>query len=79
MAEHDAPVRRPPRRHSEQRQRQDFVGVRFSSEEFSVLKLAEERTGKSRGALLREAFLSAERDAAASHHEVVQFIRETQP
>jgi hypothetical protein len=47
------------RRKSESRQRQNFVGVRFSRHEYGLLELAAAATGKPMARLLREAFLAS--------------------
>jgi hypothetical protein len=60
MTQRKPPELHHPRRGSEQRQRQHFVGVRFNRDEYSVLALAAGRTGKSMASLLREAFLRSE-------------------
>jgi hypothetical protein len=58
------------RRKSENRQRQNFVGVRFNRDEYGLLELTAARTGKPMARLLRDAFLASikPRVAAGTGH-----------
>jgi hypothetical protein len=52
---------RSKRRGSENRQRQNFVGVRFNRDEYGLLELTAAATGKPMARLLRDAFLASVR------------------
>jgi hypothetical protein len=59
MAQRKPDAERSKRRGSENRQRQNFVGVRFNRDEYGLLELTAASTGKPMARLLRDAFLAS--------------------
>lgn len=63
------------RKHSENRQRNEFIGVRLSLGEHAILRAEMARTGKTAASLLRDSFLASVPDnpgpCSPAHTEAV--------